>query len=88
MHLDVIDLRQFYYRTRQIDKAASAYKRAAEIAAANGGTLTFMVGGTDSAFSRAKPILEAMGKAVIHAGDAGNGRIELEASFVRVGEDE
>jgi 3-hydroxyisobutyrate dehydrogenase len=44
------------------------------IAAANGGTLTFMVGGTASAFARAKPILEAMGKAVIHAGDAGNGQ--------------
>ncbi|MCK0127393.1 3-hydroxyisobutyrate dehydrogenase [Erythrobacter sp. F6033] len=44
------------------------------IAAANGGTLTFMVGGSDSAFARAKPILEAMGKAVIHAGDAGAGQ--------------
>ncbi|WBY16480.1 3-hydroxyisobutyrate dehydrogenase [Erythrobacteraceae bacterium WH01K] len=44
------------------------------IAAANGGTLTFMVGGTDSAFERAKPILEGMGKAVIHAGEAGAGQ--------------
>lgn len=44
------------------------------IAAANGGTLTFMVGGTETAFSRAEPILSAMGKAVIHAGDAGNGQ--------------
>ena len=44
------------------------------IAAAAGGTLTFMVGGTGSAFERAKPILSAMGKAVIHAGDAGNGQ--------------
>ena len=44
------------------------------IAAANGGTLTFMVGGTNSAFVRAQPILLAMGKAVIHAGDAGNGQ--------------
>ena len=44
------------------------------IAAANGGTLTFMVGGTDAAFARAQPILSAMGKAVIHAGDAGNGQ--------------
>ena len=44
------------------------------IAAANGGTLTFMVGGTDSAFAAAKPILSAMGKAVIHAGGAGNGQ--------------
>lgn len=44
------------------------------IAAANGGTLTFMVGGTANAFARAEPILSAMGKAVIHAGDAGNGQ--------------
>ncbi|BAV66193.1 3-hydroxyisobutyrate dehydrogenase [Sphingobium cloacae] len=44
------------------------------IAAANGGTLTFMVGGTDAAFAGAKPILSAMGKAVIHAGGAGNGQ--------------
>lgn len=44
------------------------------IAAANGGTLTFMVGGLDDAFAKAKPILSAMGKAVIHAGGAGNGQ--------------
>ncbi len=43
------------------------------IAAASGGTLTFMVGGTDEAFAKAKPVLQAMGKAVIHAGDAGAG---------------
>ncbi|WP_086606526.1 3-hydroxyisobutyrate dehydrogenase [Erythrobacter donghaensis] len=44
------------------------------IAAAAGGTLTFMVGGSDEAFARAQPILAAMGKAVIHAGAAGNGQ--------------
>jgi 3-hydroxyisobutyrate dehydrogenase len=44
------------------------------IAAANAGTLTFMVGGSARAFERAQPILAAMGKAVIHAGDAGNGQ--------------
>jgi 3-hydroxyisobutyrate dehydrogenase len=44
------------------------------IAAANAGTLTFMVGGTDDAFARAEPILAAMGKAVIHAGGAGAGQ--------------
>lgn len=44
------------------------------IAAANGGTLTFMVGGSDEAFTRAQPILSAMGKAVIHAGAAGTGQ--------------
>ena len=44
------------------------------IAAAAGGTLTFMVGGSDEAFARAQPILAAMGKAVIPAGAAGNGQ--------------
>jgi 3-hydroxyisobutyrate dehydrogenase len=44
------------------------------IAAANGGTLTFMVGGTDAAFARAEPILAVMGKAVIHAGTSGAGQ--------------
>lgn len=44
------------------------------IAAANGGTLTFMVGGSESAFARAEPILSAMGKAVIHAGASGAGQ--------------
>lgn len=44
------------------------------IAAADAGTLTFMVGGSDDAFARAQPILEEMGKAVIHAGGAGAGQ--------------
>ncbi|MEZ5680480.1 MAG: 3-hydroxyisobutyrate dehydrogenase [Erythrobacter sp.] len=44
------------------------------IAAANGGTLTFMVGGTDKAFERASEVLDPMGKAVIHAGAAGAGQ--------------
>jgi 3-hydroxyisobutyrate dehydrogenase len=44
------------------------------IAAAAGGSLTFMVGGTDEAFERAKPFLEPMAKAVIHAGQLGAGQ--------------
>ena len=44
------------------------------IAAAAGGTLTFMVGGSAEAFARAEPILAKMGKAVIHAGPSGAGQ--------------
>ena len=44
------------------------------IAAADAGTLTFMVGGDAAAFARAEPILAKMGKAVIHAGVAGAGQ--------------
>jgi 3-hydroxyisobutyrate dehydrogenase len=44
------------------------------VGGAAGGTLTFMVGGEDAAFERAKPILEKMGKNIFHAGGAGNGQ--------------
>ena len=44
------------------------------VAGAEAATLTFMVGGPDSAFARAQPMLAQMGKAVIHAGGAGNGQ--------------
>lgn len=44
------------------------------IAAADAGTLTFMVGGSAEGFARAETVLKDMGKAVIHAGDAGNGQ--------------
>ena len=44
------------------------------IAAANAGSLTFMVGGAHDDFQRAEPILAAMGKAVIHAGQSGAGQ--------------
>jgi 3-hydroxyisobutyrate dehydrogenase len=44
------------------------------IAAAATGNLTFMVGGTDEAFGKARPFLEPMAKAVIHAGELGAGQ--------------
>jgi 3-hydroxyisobutyrate dehydrogenase len=44
------------------------------IAAAAAGTLALMVGGTDEQFERAKPFLEPMAKAVIHAGQLGSGQ--------------
>ena len=44
------------------------------IAAAAAGTLALMVGGTDAQFERARPFLEPMAKAVIHAGQLGAGQ--------------
>ena len=43
-------------------------------AAQTAATLTFMVGGSEAAFAKAKPILEKMGKNIVHAGAAGNGQ--------------
>jgi 3-hydroxyisobutyrate dehydrogenase len=45
------------------------------VAGAKAGTLTFMVGGLEQDFHRAKPILESMGKTIVHAGPAGNGQV-------------
>src|SRR6201989_38464 len=39
---------------------------------ARAATLTFMVGGADDAFERAWPLLEGMGKTIVHAGGPGN----------------
>src|SRR6267154_1785754 len=44
------------------------------VAGAQAATLTFMVGGSDKAFARAKPTLEAMGKIIVLAGAAGSGQ--------------
>src|SRR5687767_7726365 len=64
----------------EIEKAAAAGYAMVDapvsggIAAADAGTLTFMVGGSGEAFGRAREILEKMGKAVIHAGGPGSGQ--------------
>lgn len=55
------------------------------IAAAAGGTLTFMVGGEHADFARCEPILAAMGKAVIHAGGAGAGQAAKIANNMLLG---
>jgi 3-hydroxyisobutyrate dehydrogenase len=44
------------------------------VGGAEGATLTFMAGGAKEAFAAAKPILEAMGKRIVHCGDAGAGQ--------------
>lgn len=44
------------------------------VAGAEKAALTFMVGGAEQAFARAKPVLETMGKSIIHAGGPGNGQ--------------
>jgi 3-hydroxyisobutyrate dehydrogenase len=60
---------------------------------ARGATLTFMAGGAAPAFAAAKPILEAMGKKIVHCGDAGAGQAAkicnnmiLGISMIAVGE--
>ena len=44
------------------------------VGGATAGTLTFMVGGGEASFGLARPILEKMGKNIVHAGASGNGQ--------------
>jgi 3-hydroxyisobutyrate dehydrogenase len=44
------------------------------VGGAEAGTLAFMCGGSDKAFTRARPVLEKMGKRIVHAGGAGAGQ--------------
>jgi len=45
------------------------------VGGAKAATLTFMVGGSAEAFARGKPVLERMGKRIVHCGEAGNGQV-------------
>lgn len=63
------------------------------VGGAAAGTLTFMVGGSNEAFARAKPVLEAMGQKIVHCGGAGAGQAAkicnnmiLGISMIAVGE--
>ncbi len=74
--------------TVDVDSARAVHAAAAEkdlgmldapvsggVAGAAQGTLTFMVGGPESAFAEGKPLFDVMGKAAVHAGPAGNGQL-------------
>jgi 2-hydroxy-3-oxopropionate reductase len=51
---------------------------------AKAGTLTIMVGGSDAAFRRVKPLFDLMGKTVIHIGPNGDGQTAKVANQIIV----
>lgn len=54
-------------------------------AGAEGATLSIMVGGSDTAFQRAFPIFEKMGKNIVHIGNPGAGQITKACNQIVVG---
>lgn len=62
------------------DQAAAAEMLAVDAPVSGGtggataGTLTFMAGGSDAAFAKAKPLFDIMGQKAVHCGDAGAGQ--------------
>ena len=83
--IDVATARRVAERAAAKGLAAVDAPVSGGIAAANGGTLTFMVGGSQEAFDRAEPILSVMGKAVIHAGGNGAGQAAKIANNMLLG---
>lgn len=52
---------------------------------AEAGTLTFMVGGEPDEFGFARPVLESMGRNIVHCGPAGNGQVAKVANNMLLG---
>ena len=72
--IDVTSARAAHALAAQRGIAALDAPVSGGVAGAKAATLTFMVGGSAEAFARGKPVLERMGKRVVHCGDAGNGQ--------------
>ncbi len=51
---------------------------------AQNATLSIMVGGSETAFARAKPVFEKLGKNIVHVGEAGAGQVTKAANQVVV----
>lgn len=52
---------------------------------AEAGSLAIMVGGSEAAFARARPIFEALGENITHVGDVGAGQVAKAANQIIVG---
>src|SRR6202158_5724997 len=72
--IDVTSARAAHALAAQRGVAALDAPVSGGVAGAKAATLTFMVGGSAEAFARGKPVLEQMGRRVVHCGDAGNGQ--------------
>lgn len=91
--IDVASARRAHALAAEQGVAALDAPVSGGVGGAKAATLTFMVGGSAEAFDRGKPILERMGKRIVHCGAAGNGQAAkicnnmiLGASMIAVGE--
>ncbi len=72
--IDVVSARKAHALAAEAGMASLDAPVSGGVGGATAGTLTFMAGGSAEAFARARPVLEAMGKRIVHCGDAGNGQ--------------
>lgn len=72
--IDVADARQAHAMASGAGMLSLDAPVSGGVGGAQGATLTFMVGGSDDSFSAGQPILEGMGKKIVHCGDGGAGQ--------------
>lgn len=72
--IDVADARTAAERAHAAGHRAVDAPVSGGVAGATAGTLAFMVGGSEEDFATAQPLLEAMGRKIVHCGGSGNGQ--------------
>ena len=72
--IDVADARDAAGRAQAAGHRAIDAPVSGGVAGAAAGTLAFMVGGTEEDFAAAQPLLDVMGRKVVHCGGSGNGQ--------------
>jgi 3-hydroxyisobutyrate dehydrogenase len=77
----VAEARALHEAGRELDIAVLDAPVSGGVMGAQAGTLTFMVGGAEADFNRARPVLAAMGRNLVYAGPAGTGRLRRSATI-------
>jgi 3-hydroxyisobutyrate dehydrogenase len=72
--IDIDSARQAHEMARDVGARSVDAPVSGGVTGAKAGTLTFMCGGDSAAFAAAKPVLEAMGKTILHCGGPGLGQ--------------
>ncbi len=72
--IDVHSSREIHQQAKKMNFLAVDAPVSGGVMGATQAKLTFMVGGTEQAFIQAKPFLTALGKKIIHTGEAGSGQ--------------
>ncbi|MEV0948249.1 3-hydroxyisobutyrate dehydrogenase [Rhodococcus sp. NPDC049939] len=72
--IDVADARTAHQQAVEAGHRAVDAPVSGGVVGATAGTLAFMVGGSEQDFTAAEPILDVMGKKVVHCGSPGNGQ--------------
>jgi len=72
--IDVASAREVHEKAQSAGMLSLDAPVSGGVGGAAGGTLTFMVGGSEAAFEKAKPLFDIMGQKAVHCGADGSGQ--------------